>query len=419
MKSKIVILLIFFALIDFFTCSVYAQTPTKEDIETIIDNARKRQNDKGTLTEDEIKMIFSKAVLREQFLNKSNIQYYRFAKPIKYYDNLGLSYFPSETLASLKWEYLDNPRYSWYFYDVQPPTEKDWALLGREGTGSVFKQMIYLEEPYSDDVFHGVDFPGVNYLADFYFYTDLFILDEFPENYGSGYVYLSNSVLYGNRTSYGILIDPRDGIYKAVNNYDTFSTVQNKAAYSGLYLLGSETHDLELIEKLDPSLYEGKTGSIGNSIYPNEKIDDKFFSDLESVKEYAKKAGMTKDPSWYRIELVRIDEKTALYINGVFVVELEDGLKTDGLTFISARSTDNLKMKIGTNIIDLETILDWYTIDDYIIHRFDEETWTVYDPKKVTRMVSYTTGPRLYKGGRTVTVANGNVILYTTLYERG
>lgn len=372
-----------------------------------------------TFSKEDIAETFTIAVLREQFFApRAFPDYFRFAKSIWYFDNLGLSYFPTEQINCLKWEYLENPRYAWYFNCLQPMEEKDWALLGRENTGKVFKQTIYLDEPYNRNVFHGLNFPDVTHLDDFYLYTDLFVTDSYPEDTGSCYVYFSNSTLVGNRTSYGILIDPRDGIYKATNNYDTFSTVQNKAAYSGLFLLGSEVHRLELIEKLEPSLYEGKTGSIGNDIFINDDMDGRFSADLESLRESAKKEGQSEDIKAYRIELVRIHGITAVYINGVFATEFEDQIMTDGLNFYSARLDDELTVTINDQEIDLKDVTDSLIIDEYVIRRFDEETWTIFDPEKVTGKVSWTIGPRLYTGGRTVTVAAGNINIYTRAQGR-
>ncbi|MBQ6519406.1 MAG: hypothetical protein IJI14_11845 [Anaerolineaceae bacterium] len=361
-----------------------------------------------SLTKEEIASTFTKAILREQFVNKTNPQYYRFAKRIWYFDNLALSYFPSEIISGLSWEYIDNPGYSWYFHAVQKPVQDDWALLAREDTGKVYKQMVYIDEPIEKDVIHGLDFPKVTYQSDFYLYTDLFILDNYPENSGSAYVYFSNSPLYGNRTSYGILIDPRDGIYKATNNYDSFRNVTNTSAYSGLYLLGTETHDLELIQKLDPTLYEGKTGSIGNDIFKAEDLDGKFSADLDAIKQSAVKDGLSENPSVYRIELIRLNGNTSVYINGVFICEFQDKIKTDGLTYYSSRS-DEAPVYMGIN---LKEITGTVTFDKFTINKIDNETWTVSVPESITDMVSWTIGPRLYAGGETVTMASGNFYIY-------
>ncbi len=379
-------------------------------------DAPKKESDtvSRAMNSGEIGEIFTKAVYREQFQTPSKAQYARFAKDIWYFDNLGLSYFPSEYVSSLEWEHIDNPYYNWYFHELSHLDRKDWGLVMRENTGKVFKQMIYLDEPSEKDVFHGLDFPKVTYLEDFYFYTDLFITDSYPEGTGSVYVYFSNSMLVGNRTSYGILIDPRDGIYRAVNNYDSFSTVENKSAYSNLYLLGSEKHYLDLIERLDPSLYEGKTGSIGNDLFPAENIDRKFAEKLDAVKQTAAKDGTSDDPAVYRMELIRLNGRTNLYINGVFVTDFEDDIRTDGLSFVSVRNGDDPIFRISDQEIDLTTVTDILEIEDFVIRRFDEETWTIFNPKNVTEMVSWTIGPRLYAGGEMMTAAAGNVIIYGT-----
>ena len=361
-----------------------------------------------SLNAEEIAATLPKAVLREQFVNKTTPQYYRFVKSIWYYDNIALSYFPSELVTGIEWEYIDNPGYSWFFNETRKPQQKDWALLVREGTGKYQKQMIYIDEPCSHDVIHGMDFPRVTYQSDFYIYTDLFILDNYPEDTGSAYVYFSSSPLYGNRTSTGILIDPRDGIYKATNSYDSFQNIQNQSAYSGLYLIGSEKHDLELIEKFDPSLYEGKTGCIGNEIFPTEDLDGKFMADLEAIQQNAVKEGFTENPSVYRVELVRVHGVTAVYINGVFVTEFNDDIYYDGKTYYSARDEGGAKY-MG---IDLTEITGSLELDNATITRIDNETWSVFVPSTVSDMVSWTIGPRLYPGGETVTMAAGNFYIY-------
>lgn len=401
MKKYLLCLMLVLLLLTAGTCAVSAQENTNEE------NRPVRTIDDNTITE-----TFTKAVFREQFQTPAKAQYCRFAKDIWYFDNLGLSYFPSEHIISLDWEHIDNPYYSWYFHELSHLEQKDWGLIMRECNGKYFKQMIYLDKPADRDVFHGLDFPKVTYLDDFYFYTDLFITDSYPENTGSVYAYFSNSMIVGNRTSYGILIDPRDGIYKAANNYDSFSTIQNKSAYSNLYLLGSEKHQLDLIEKLDPSLYEGKSGSIGNDLFPAENIDQKFAAKLEAVRQNAAKEGTTEDPAAYRIELVRLSGRTALFINGVFVTEFEDNIRTDGKTFVSVRNGDEPVFQVSDQEIDLTIVTGTLKIEDYVIERFDEETWTIYDPENVTGIVSWTVGPRLYAGGEMTTMAAGNVIIF-------
>ena len=364
--------------------------------------------DAQNLSKEEIASTFPKAVLREQFVTKTNPQYYRFPKSIWYFDNHALSYFPSELVTGLEWEYIDNPGYSWFFNETRKPEQKDWALLVREDTGKVYKQMIYMDEAYTKDVIEGLDFPRVTYQSDFYLYTDLFILDEYPETTGSAYVYFSNSMLYGNRPSQGILIDPRDGIYRATNSYDSFSNIQNKSSYSGLYLIGTEKHELELIEKLDPSMYEGKTGCIGSEIFPTEDLDGKFAADLDALKQSAVKDGLNENPAVYRIELVRVDGITDIYINGVFVTSLEDKIIYDGMTYYSSKDEGGATYK-G---IDLTQVIGTIEFEKFSVINIDNETWAVFVPETVSDLVSWTIGPRVYPGGETVTMAAGNFYIY-------
>ena len=365
-----------------------------------------------TLSGEEIPQTFNKAILREQFFNKTNVQYYRFPKNIWYYDSLALSYFPSELVSTLYWEDPNN-----FGKGVNSITQRDlgpddWALLGREMTGKAAKQMIYLDKPSSYEIIHGLDFPTVSYQDDFYLYTDLFLLDNYPENTGSCYIYFSNSILAGNRDSYGILIDPRAGIYKASNNYDTLNAISNRQRHYGYYAIGGEQHGLELIQELEPALYEGLTGSIGNDLFPIDNIDTKFNEDYEALKQNASKDGFTDDISVYRIELVRLNGITAVYINGIFTAEFEDEMVTDGLSYISNRNGKAQYITIRGKYVDLKTISGTMNIDDVRIKRLDEDTWSVYNPDTVNKLVSWTMGPILYTGGETVTMASGNLIIY-------
>ena len=368
-----------------------------------------------TLSPEQIGETFNKAILREQFINKTNMQYYRFAKNIWYYDNLNLSYFPSETVTETYYENPDNFKMNFKDSVYHPMTEKDWALLGREMTGKAAKQIIYLTEPAEYDVIHGLDFPRVTYQENFYLYTDLFILDSYPENSGSCYVYFSNSIIAGNRDSYGILIDPRSGIYKMSQNYD-YANIMNNSKHSGYYLsgYGLETHGMQLLQELDPAQYEGKYDSIGNDIFPNENIDTRFNEDFEALKQSAIKDGMTENISAYRIEIIRLNGETSVYINGTFVAEFEDEIITDGTSYVSNRNGDKQYITIRGARVDILSINGTDLLEDVKITRIDDDTWSVYDPSTVNKLVSWTIGPRLYKGGETVTMAAGNLIILGT-----
>ena len=126
-----------------------------------------------TPSSEEITATFTRAILREQFFNKTNMQFYRFPKNIWYFDNLALSYFPSELVSTLYWKDPNNFGKSVSSITLRDLDSNDWALLGREMTGKTAKQMIYLEKPSYYDIIHGLDFPAVSYLDDFYLHLKI------------------------------------------------------------------------------------------------------------------------------------------------------------------------------------------------------------------------------------------------------
>jgi len=306
--------------------------------------------------------------IKDQFSQKMTNKYYRFPAEIWYFDPLGLSYFPYETMDT------DN-----------------WALLGRCKDGKTFKQMIYSDQPAKRKIIHGSELgQGAGYLRDFYLYADLFVSDNYPENTGSCFFYYSDSMLIGYDTSYGVFIDPQDGIYKAINDYK----IGPRDSFRDFYLIGHERHNLELMYRFDEVekiVRLSKTGkgvsqtkgpikrvefgksevsdlefkSIGNNLFPAVDIDNQFYSDWESMQT---DPTIHSDSSVkvYRVEIIRLSGNVDIYINGILVKSFEDKILTT---------------KEGITIPD---------------------------------KVSWSYGPILSKGGLTVTCSIGNFVVYGT-----
>lgn len=72
--------------------------------------------------------------VKDQFNQTAQIKYYRFPQDSWFFEPLDLSYFPHE-----KWD------------------KDEWFLLGRWKDGRTYNQIIYLDAPESDAVFHGTD----------------------------------------------------------------------------------------------------------------------------------------------------------------------------------------------------------------------------------------------------------------------
>ncbi len=193
-------------------------------------------------------------------------------------------------------------------------------------------------------------------------------------------------MLIGYDTSYGIFIDPQDGIYKATNDYKFSSSGYS----SGYYFLGDEIHNLDLITHLDSSEYMLEiseisdeisgindstivekpnetassilnTSSIGSNLLPAADFDKQFGLDVESLISNQESLVQA-----YRIEIVRFNGEVDLYINGKLAATFNDDISTT---------------KDGQNV-----------------------------PDKVT----WSYGPVLLQGGNTVTCSIGNLVIYGT-----
>lgn len=276
----------------------------------------------------ELPTLFPTLKLSEQYLNRSAINYYRFPRMIKYYDSVGLSYFPHETVSSVFRTYEPENDVLISSYNV---AGNDWGMVSRQVDGKTYKQSLLTEDPYSDMIIYGTDMPKQQQLKDFYLYMDMFITESYPEDKGGCYLYYSNSLLTGYETSFGTLIEPRNGVvYSASNNYDLYQNIEIDSDWAYQFIQGTEHHGLFPKVQLDPTVYEGKAGSIGNDLFPAAGLDAKFQADLDFLKTEAETNGFP-EPEIYRIELVRKDNLTDLYINGVFVTTIEDHRTMDGV----------------------------------------------------------------------------------------
>ncbi len=248
--------------------------------------------------------------VKNPFDRNGPIKYYRFPTDTLFFEPLDLSYFPHETWS-----------------------KNDWALLGRWGNGTTYNQIIYSEKPATKQLIHGTDVTqNYGFLRDFYLYADLFVIDNYPENSGSCYIYYSDSLLTGYYESKGILIDPEAGIYSATNNYG--------GARIKMYSPSMIHHDLELIMELDPKEYELSAEdlsgtSIGGTEFIPEKLNTVLAEDMDAafaghLESLASAYRMDADPTVraYRIEVVRSGGVSDIYINGKQVFSMDDGIKT-------------------------------------------------------------------------------------------
>ncbi len=228
--------------------------------------------------------------------------YYRFSPDVLIFDQIDLSYFPHEL-----WK------------------KDTWKLLGRWDDGKTYSQMIYSDKPAEKKLMHGKDVgESRGFSRDFYLYATLFVYDNYPENSGSCYVYYSDSLLVGYKESKGIIIDPQSGVYRAVNSYG--------GARHATYSQNTIKHDLELLKEIDPSEFaidpeDIASSSVGSSAYSNYNLETQFLQDLESITG---KYRMAASPSVkaYRVEVIRENGISDIYINGKNVVSLRDNITT-------------------------------------------------------------------------------------------
>ena len=238
--------------------------------------------------------------VKDQFNQVLPVKYYRFPQDTWFFDPLDLSYFPHE-----KWE------------------KDEWSLLGRWKDGRTYDQIIYLDAPEREKVIHGTElgFAFGNF-KDFYLYADLFVVDNYPQDSGSCYLYFSNSVMTGLNDSIGIMIDPGSGIYEVSNSYG----VSRIKTYSE-YFIKHNMKKLTSISKDDFVIDPGNiaASSVGAAGYPQADLDGQFAADLESLTSaYRNPAASPVTP--YRIEVIREDGTIEIYINGRPAASLKDSI---------------------------------------------------------------------------------------------
>ena len=156
---------------------------------------------------------------------------------------------------------------------------------------------------------------------------DLIIIDEAHRSIFKKYSALFHyfdSLMIGLKESKGILIDPESGIYEATNSYG--------GARHTTYTPNTIKHSLELIQELDPDTYTFDpeniaASSIGAAEYPQLAVDEQFTHDYEAITgAFHMKA--SPEVKTYRVEVVRENGISTIYINGVRVYSSSDNLKT-------------------------------------------------------------------------------------------
>lgn len=301
--------------------------------------AETEANEKDIEEEIPLSQKFTRLKILDRFDSTVPIMYYRFSPDVMFFDSIDLSYFPHE-----KW------------------AKDNWALLGRWTDRYTYTQMIYTDIPSDRLLMHGTDTgESRGFLKDFYLYATLFIEDNYPADTGSCYLYYSDSLMIGFKESDGLLIDPESGIYEALNSYG--------GTRHATYTPNTISHTLEMVTELSPDEYkitadniEGT--SIGASEYPGLDLDGQFLRDWESLTGQFRMI-TAPEVKAYRVEIIRENGFSRIYINGKEVYAAEDKMKTRNA-----------------------------------------------DKELVPERVSWTYGPLLNVGGQTVSCSVGDFIIY-------
>ena len=251
-------------------------------------------------TESEITLAqrFPTLRVKDQFNQIFPVKYYRFPQDTWFFDPLDLSYFPHE-----KWE------------------KDEWTLLGRWKDGKTYNQIIYLDKPERDKVIHGTEI-GSAYgnFNNFYLYADLFVVDNYPQDSGSCYLYFSNSVMTGLNDSKGLMIDPESGIYEVTNSYGgdrykTYSQYSIKHNFKNINSISKDEYQINLADIAG--------SSIGAVYYPQSDFDGQFSADYELLTSSYRNP-VASPVKAYRIEVIREDENIEIYINGQLAASIKD-----------------------------------------------------------------------------------------------
>lgn len=247
---------------------------------------------------------FTDIRVRNPFSLTEQAKYYRFPNDTFFFEPIDLEVFPVQE--------------SW--------NKKNWALLGRLGNGHTYNQLIFTEVPAAKQMIHGTDVTEMyGFLNDFYLYAELFAFDNYPENTGSCYIYYSNSLLTGYYESKGILIDPRTGIYSITNSYGG-----ERIKIYNPYLI---KHTIEQIEEHTPDEYpfdpeDPAASSVGAASRPLENLDASFTGTLEYLNSESRMQASPDVKAW-RVEVIRRNGISDIYINGKQVTSIEDPIRTE------------------------------------------------------------------------------------------
>lgn len=126
----------------------------------------------------------------------------------------------------------------------------------------------------------------------------------------------------GFDTSTGIMIDPLFGIFQAENSYGE----DRYKIYSQYYI----SHDVKEIIALNPANYKFsaediEATSIGASAYPAADLNAQFAADYEFVSSQYRNPNASP-MSVYRIEVIRENGHSDIYINGFHAASFDDGI---------------------------------------------------------------------------------------------
>lgn len=245
-------------------------------------------------TEISLTEQYPSLLYREHFDLDVPEKYYRAPAMELLYDPFDLAYFPHE---------------SW--------PEPLWVLLGRKTAHGIYEQMLMQNDPGTEPVIQGTAVGAEHgFLDDFYLYATLFAADNYPESSGTCYLYYSDSLFEGLlHTSHGLLIAPGMGIYRTVDSY------------AKKYDPATSTHEMELLLEFSPEDFAFPTDDISSSVLAANEFDanteKQFLSDWKTLRNAYRMPG-SPDVKPYRLEIIRRNALTDVYINGTLAAQVPD-----------------------------------------------------------------------------------------------